>query len=40
MNQPRLSALAVLEIEKDVLIDLDKIVDIFAEQKNRRVDFF
>ena len=41
MGQERLSSLAVININKDILrkVDLDKIIDIFAEKDDRRIQF-
>ena len=37
MGQERLTALALLDIEKDVMPDIDKIVDTFAKQSPRKL---
>ena len=39
MAQERLSGLALMHINRDIVIDTEKVIDRFAEQKNRLVDF-
>ena len=37
MGQERLTALALLDIDKDVMPDIDKIADTFAKQSPRKL---
>ena len=37
MGQERLTALALLNIEKDIIPDIEKIVDVFAKQAPRKL---
>ena len=37
MGQERLTALAVLDMERDIMPDIEKIVDVFAKQAPRKL---
>ena len=39
MGQMRLSALALLHVNYDANIDIEKVIDIFAREKDRAVEF-
>lgn len=39
MKESRLSNLTLLSIERDVVIDKDKVADRFAQMRERRMDF-
>ena len=38
MKQDRLSALAIIRLNKDIIIDVEKILDDFGKAKKRRLD--
>ena len=39
MGQTRLSGLALLQVNYDANIDMDKVIDIFAGKKERALEF-